>query len=652
MPAMKMGIAHPFSYVHHKLYYKITDREHTHDSSFDLHIHNYAPAAVPGSTPAVKEQLIQKPQGKKINSLCRESLKNGNSNTNACASLLQACTSIEELKQIHAQMSKTELKQNIFLLTKLVSMYAMCGTMDDAGLVFDKISERDVFIWNVMIRGYAMNGPFEESLALYYQMQQASMQPNNFTFTFVLKACCGLSALREGKEIHDSVVRTGHESDVFVANTLVAMYAKCGCMEIASQVFDKMHKRDVVSWNTMIAGHVQNESAKEALSVFNQMQRAHVKPNSVTMVSMLQACIRLAALQHGKWIHGYIIRGGIVSNVILGNCLIDMYAKCGSIDIARKVFDEMPERNVVSWSAMISGYGMHGHAKDALAVFLQMQQRGIKPNDVTFVSVLSACSHSGLVDEGRQYLECMVRDYCITPRLEHYACMVDLLGRAGHLDEAQEFIENMPLEPGPSVWGALLGSCRIHCNIELGEHVAERLFYLEPERAGRYVLLSNVYAAAGKWDDVSKVRKMMQDRRVKKTPGCSLIEVNNTVHAFLVGDRSHPQSEEIYATLETLAGQIKMAGYVPDTNFVLHDVEEEMKEHKLSSHSEKLAIAFGLINTSPGTSIRITKNLRVCGDCHSATKFISKVVRREIIVRDANRFHHFNDGWCSCGDYW
>nr|ADE77588.1 unknown [Picea sitchensis] len=312
----------------------------------------------------------------------------------------------------------------------------------------------------------------------------------------------------------------------------------------------------------------------------------------------------------------------------------------------------MSNKNVVSWNAMIVGYGMHGHGEDALVLFTQMQQRGVKPNEITFISVLSACSHAGLVDEGWKCYNCMTLDYAITPTVEHYACMVDLLGRAGHLNEAWDFIEKMPIEPGASVWGAFLGSCRIHCNIELGERVAELLLNLDPDNAGYYVLLSNIYAAAGRWDDVAKVRKMMKEKDVKKSPGCSLIEVNNKLHSFVVGDISHPQTEAIYAMLETLARQMEAVGYVPCTDFVLHDVEEEIKENMLFAHSEKLAIAFGLISTRSGTSIRITKNLRVCGDCHSATKFISKIVKREIIMRDLNRFHHFKDGLCSCGDYW
>jgi pentatricopeptide repeat protein len=329
-----------------------------------------------------------------------------------------------------------------------------------------------------------------------------------------------------------------------------------------------------------------------------------------------------------------------------------MYAKCGRIGVARQVFDKMSSRDVGSWNAMILGYGIHGQGEDAVALFSQMQQTGTKPDHITFTAVLTACSHAGLVDQGWQYFECMKSDYGLVPKLEHYACLVDLLGRAGHLDEAHDIIKKMPLEPQSNVWGALLGACRIHGNIELGEQAAKHLFKLEPNNAGYYVLLSNIYAEAGRWEEVAKLRTMMKEREVKKQPGCSFIEVNREVQSFLVRDKTHPQSEKIYATLENVYGQMKKAGYVPNTNLVLHDVEEEMKEDILCSHSEKLAISFGIINTSPGTPIRIMKNLRVCRDCHNATKFICKIVGREIIVRDANRFHHFTNGLCSCGDHW
>eukprot|EP01018_Ginkgo_biloba_P031910 Gb_25359 [translate_table: standard] len=632
------------------------------------------------------------------------------------SSVLPACANLAALehgKEIHEEIIKSGFDSDVYVGSALVDMYVKCGSMEYACHVFDrmpkrnvvswntmisgyaqnghaeealklfqKTPERDVVSWNAMIAGYAQNGNHEEALTQFYEMQRKGIQPNQFTFASVLQACANLS-LEHGKGIHEEIRRSGFESDIFVGSALVDMYGKFGCVESARHVFDKMPYRDVVSWNAMIAGYAhngyvdealnlfekmperdlvswnvmiagyaQNGHFDEALELFRQMQLRSGKPNLDTFPSILPACANLAALEHGKEVHEDIIRNGFQCNVFVGSALIDMYAKCGNIKDGWKVFNKMPRRSVVSWNAMIAGYAMHGCCKEALQLFEEMQHAGTNPDHVTFVGVLSACCHAGLVDDGLQYFNCMSHSYHVTPVMEHYCCIVDLLGRAGRLDEAQDFINKMPIKPNANIWGSLLGACRIHTNIELGEHVAERLFELNPYTAAPYVLLSNIYAASSRWDDIEKVRKMMKDRKVKKTPGCSWVEVNKKVYAFLVGDRSHPETDKIYAKLESLSGQMKEAGYVPDTGFALNDVEEEHKVHILSHHSEKLAIAFGLINTSPGTPIRIIKNLRVCGDCHSAIKFISKIVAREIVVRDANRFHHFRDGWCSCGDYW
>eukprot|EP01018_Ginkgo_biloba_P009804 Gb_15644 [translate_table: standard] len=631
--------------------------------------------------------------------------------------LLQGCVNkkaLPEGKLVHAHMVQTGFKLNRFLGTKLVVLYARCRGLAEARRVLDEMPNPDVVSWTAMITAYSRHGRDEEALTLFYQMQQAGIQPDQFTFASVLPACANLASLKHGKDIHEGIIRSGIEPDVFVGSALVDMYIKCGSVENARDIFDKMTERnvvtwtamiagyaqnghldealalfqkmpernivswnamiagyaqngyveealhlfekmperDVVSWSGMIAGYVQNGHFIEALELFRQMQLGGVKPNSVSFVSLLPACANLAALEHGKEVHEDIIRHGFHSDIVVGNALVDMYAKCGSIDVARKMFDKMPEQDAVSWNAIIVGYAMHGHGEEALHLFEQMQHSGTKPNHVTFIGVLFACCHAGLVDYGWQHFDRMSQDYSITPTVEHYCCMVDLLGRAGKLDEAYNFINKMPIKPNAVVWASLLGACRTHTHIKLAECVAGRLFELDPENASHYVLLSNIYAAAGRWDDVENVRKMMKDRGVKKKPGCSWIEVNNKVYAFAVGDKPYPQMQKIYVELERLSGQMKEAGYVPSTNSVLHDVEEEQKEYILYHHSEKLAIAFGLINTSHGTPIRIIKNLRVCGDCHSAIKFISKIVAREIFVRDANRFHHFKDGWCSCGDYW
>eukprot|EP01018_Ginkgo_biloba_P032972 Gb_02573 [translate_table: standard] len=633
------------------------------------------------------------------------------------ASVLPACANLAALDQgvaIHEEVNRSGFQSDVFVEGALVDMYAKCGSIKKARDIFDKMPQRDTVSWNTMIAGYiqngqvneavklfqemptpnvvswtamiaghAQNGQCREALKLLRQMQLEGVKPDSKTFASVLPACANLAALEQGMEIHKEIIRSGFQYDVCVDSALVDMYAKCRNLEKARDVFDRMHQRnviswtamilgytqngrvdealklfqemperDVVSWTTMIAGYVQNGQGVEALKLFRQMQLASVKPHPNAFATVLSACANLAALEQGMEIHEDIIRSGFKSDIVVENALVDMYAKCGSIKMARHLFNKMDQRDAISWTTMIAGYAIHGCGKEALKLFEQMQHSGMNPNHITLVCVLSACCHAGLVDEGHQYFDCMSQYYHITPAMEHYACMVDLFGRAGRLDEAQNFINKMPMKPDATVWRCLLGACRVHNNIELGERVAERLFEINPKNAAPYVLLSNIYAAAGRWNDTENVRRMMKDRRVKKTPGCSWIEVKKQVHVFLVGDRSHPQTGKIYAMLERLSRQMKAAGYVPNTRFVLNDVEEEQKEQVLRLHSEKLAIAFGLINTPHGTTIRVIKNLRVCSDCHSAIKFISRIVAREIVVRDANRYHHFKDGCCSCGDYW
>jgi pentatricopeptide repeat protein len=602
------------------------------------------------------------------------------------ASILPACAASGGLRhgrEVHEDVIRSGFQSDTFVGNALVDMYAKCRSVEDAHKVFEKMTELDVVSWSAMIAGYAQNEYGNKALKVFRQMQSMAMEPNAVTYVGVLPACADSESLGCGREVHEDIVRRGFESVVVVCNALIDMYVKCrsmdkawkvfdkmperdvvswtslisgyaqnGCLDMAVKLFAKMPERNVVSWTAMIAGCAQNGCFDEALRIWHQMRVRGMQPNSDTFASILPACAGLGTLHKGREIHEDIIRSGFQYNVFVGNTLVDMYAKCGCIEDAQKVFENMPIRDVVSWNEMIVGCAMHGFCKEILQLFERMQYSGTKPNHVTFVGILSACCHAGMVDDGCQYFDCMNRDWNLIPAEEHYCCLVDLLGRAGRLNEAQDLINKMPMKPGAAVWRSLLGACRIHNNIELGEHASRHLFELDPKNAAHYVLLSNIFAAAGRWDEVEKVRKMMKDRRVEKMPGRSWIEVNNKVYDFFVGDKSHPQMRAIYAMLEKLSGQMKQVGYVPERNFVLHDVEDEQKEHILCHHSEKLAIVFGLINTPPGTPIRVVKNLRICGDCHSATKFISRIVVREIVVRDAIRFHHFKEGQCSCGDYW
>lgn len=499
----------------------------------------------------------------------------------------------------------------------------------------------------------------------------------------LLKACSEIPSLSLGRSIHSHIYKFGLFSHVGVLNLLVHMYfscgsndsaelafrgisevdnaswnivvggyLKCGRLEVARRMFDEMIDRDTVSWSVMINGYVQNSCFKDALEMFRKMLVEEVEPNESVLVNVISACAHLGALEHGKWIEEYVRKKSVKLTVRIGTALVDMYSKCGFVDKALEVFNKMNEKNVMAWSAMIGGLAINGHGKDALHLFSRMELDGIRPNDVTFIGVLNACSHCRLVDEGVSYFDSMIGVYGLKPNIHHYCCMVDLYGRAGLLEKAKEVLESMPMKPNAAVWGALLNACRIHGNAHLGEQVGKQLLELEPNHTGRYILLSNIYASEGRWEDVAKLRRMMIERGISKTPGCSFIDLRGTVHEFIAGDNFHPQSKEIYVKLDEMNNDLKLAGYKPNTGKVLLGMDEEEKETAIFYHSEKLAIAFGFINSEPNATIRITKNLRVCEDCHTATKLISKIYKRDIVVRDRSRFHHFKDGSCSCMDFW
>ncbi|KAM7532277.1 hypothetical protein LguiB_035687 [Lonicera macranthoides] len=573
---------------------------------------------------------------------------------NYYSSILNSCIAgraIEPGRQLHAQLCLNGLGSDTKLATKLVNLYCTCDRLSSAHLLFDRIPRGNLFLWNVLIRGYAWNGPYQVAISLFYQLLDFGLVPDNFTFPFVLKACSALSAIEVGRDVHEHVIRTGWEVDVFVGAALIDMYAKCGCVGSSRQVFDKILVRDVVIWNSMLAAYSQNGHPEECLELCGEMASMGLRPTVATLVTAISASADVAALPSGRELHGFSWRQGFESQDKVKTALVDMYAKSGSVKVARNLFERLMEKRVVSWNAMITGYAMHGHATEALDLFKHMI-RVAQPDHITFVGVLSACNHGGLLDEGRKKFESMKKDYRIEPTVQHYTCMVDLLGHCGQLDEAYNLIIGMRVMPDSGVWGALLNSCKIHGNVELGEISLEKLIELEPEDAGNYVILSNMYAQAGKWEGVAKLRKLITDKGLKKSIACSWIEVKNKVHAFLSGDTSHPISDDIYAELERLGGLMAEAGYVPDTKPVFHDVDDDEKKRMVCSHSERLAIAFGLISTPPGTKLLVTKNLKVCGDCHVAIKFISKITQREMTIRDVNRYHHFKDGTCSCGDYW
>ena len=569
-------------------------------------------------------------------------------------SLLNDCAStgaLEWVKDVHKHILEGGYESDVRMGNALVHMYAKSGSIEDARMVFDRMKERDVITWTVMIGAYAGSGRGVEAYDLYLKMKEEGFQPDAVTYMSLLNDCASTGALEWVKDVHRHILEEDYESDVRVGSALIHMYAKCGSIEDAAVVFDSMKERNIITWNVMIGAYAGSGRGVEAYDLYLKMKEEDFQPNALTYVSLLNDCGSAGALEWVKDVHRHILEGGHESDVRVGNALVHMYAKSGSIEDAQLVFERMEECNVMTWNMMICGLGQHGRGQDALELFRKMKADGLVPDAYSFAALLSACSHSGLVDEGRQIF-CAMKDYGVEPTVVHYTCMVDLLGRAGLLEDTKRFISSMPVEANAGTWGALLGACRTYGNVELGELAAKEVMKLEPAAASPYVLLSNIYAAAGQWDQVSFIRHMMQERGIRKEPGVSWIEISNKVHRFVVGDRSHPEAEKIYDVLNNLSKKLKAEGYIPDTGLVLRNIEEEQKVHALCAHSEKLAIAYGLMHTPRGMPIRVFKNLRVCSDCHTATGFISKVTGREIVTRDANRFHHFKDGVCSCGDYW
>jgi pentatricopeptide repeat protein len=469
-----------------------------------------------------------------------------------------------------------------------------------------------------------------------------------FLCNVMLAAYVSRGEVAGAREVFDGMP----DRDLVSWNTMIHGYAASGDVGAAREIFDGTAGRDAFSWSSMISAYAKGRRSKDALELWREMRLARVAPDCITMVSVLSACGDVGALAIGAEVHQFVDNNNVEVDVKLGTALVDMYAKCGDIESSLRVFRAMPAKDVLAWSSMVIGLANHGLGHDALGLFSEMTSEGLQPNEITFIGVLIACTHVGLVSEGKKYFSSMSAVHGVAPRIEHYGCMVDLLGRAGHVEEAMELIRSMPFEPDAVIWRALLGACRIHKNVEIAEEAMARLRVLDPLADGHYVLLSNIYAQANSWEGVAEMRKTIRRDNIQRVPGRSSIEWENTVHEFVSGDRSHPRFGEIYKMLEEMMDRLRQAGYRPMTSLVLQDIDEQSKTQALAEHSEKLAIAFGLLTTPARSTLRITKNLRACEDCHSAIKLISLVYDRKLVVRDRNRFHHFSEGKCSCKDYW
>ncbi|KAL6208909.1 hypothetical protein ACLB2K_019852 [Fragaria x ananassa] len=487
---------------------------------------------------------------------------------------IKTCKTLKDLQQVHAHFIKTRQIHDPLAAAEVLRFYALSShrNVDYARAVFSQIQTPNCFSWNTIIRALAESSDPEhsiEALILFHRMVcDGLVASNNLTFPSVLKACSKIGNARVGKSVHGMVVKLGLESDEFVVSSLVRMYVMNGVMEdahllfsrsigdcgglsekkkkgnvvlwnlivdgharlgefsAARELFDKMPQRSVVSWNAMISAYVQNGFFREAVEMFRDMQIGDVLPNYVTLVSVLPVIAPLGVLDLGEWVHLYAGKHRIGIDDVLGSALVDMHYKCGSIEKALLVFEQLPKKNVITWNAIISGLCMHARGKDALDCFSKMERAGVVPSDVTYIGLLSACSHGGMVEQGRSLFNHMINLVGLEPRIEHYGCMVDLLGRAGLLEEAEELIQNMPIQPDDVIWKALLGACKVHRNIGMGKRIVEILMDLAPRDSGSYVALSNMYAPLGNWEAVSNVRMLMKDMDIRKDPGGSWIELD------------------------------------------------------------------------------------------------------------------------------
>ncbi|KAL9296083.1 hypothetical protein ACSQ67_021979 [Phaseolus vulgaris] len=569
-------------------------------------------------------------------------------------SLLQKCTSLISMKQLQAHLITTGKFQFHPSRAKLLELCSIspAGDLSFAGQIFRRIQTPSTNDWNAVLRGLAQSPEPMQALSWYRAMSRSPQKVDALTCSFALKGCARALAFSEATQIHSQLLRFGFEADILLLTTLLDVYAKTGDLDAAHKVFDNMQKRDIASWNAMISGLAQGSQPNEAIALFNRMKEEGWRPNEVTVLGALSACSQLGALKHGQIIHAYVVDEKLDTNVIVCNAVIDMYAKCGFVDKAYSVFVSMTcKKSLVTWNTMIMALAMNGDGNQALELLDKMVVDGVVPDAVSYLGALCACNHAGLVEEGVKLFDTM-KGCGVKLNVKHYGSVVDLLGRAGRIKEAFDIINSMPMLPDVVLWQSLLGASKIHGNVEVAEMASRKLVEMGSNNCGDFVLLSNVYAAQQRWCDVGRVREAMKIRDVRKVPGFSYTEIDCKIHKFVNGDQSHPCSKEIYAKLDEMNFRIKAYRYSAETDLVLHDIGEEDKENALNYHSEKLAVAYGLISTGDGTPIQVIKNLRICVDCHAVIKIVSIVYNREIIVRDRARFHRFKEGVCSCRDYW
>lgn len=568
--------------------------------------------------------------------------------------LVSACVGVgssRDAKMLFHHMLETSFEFDQYMRNRVLLMFVKCGMILDARHLFDELSDKNPISFNIMISGFVDAGDYEEAFKLFLLLWEELSDASSRTFASALRAVAGLGRAFSGRQLHACIIKMGLPADMFISCALIDMYSKCGSIAEAQWVFDEMPEKTVVGWNTIIAGYALHGYSEEALDLYYEMRRSGVKMDHFTYSIIIRICARLASLEHAKQAHAGLVRNGFGLDVVANTALVDLYSKWGRMEDARNLFDKMPHRNLISWNALIGGYANHGQGKEAVAMFEQMLKAGMAPNHVTYLAVLSACGYSGLSAKGWEIFELMTLKHRIKPRAMHYACMIELLGRDGLLDDAFSLIRAAPFAPTANMWAALLTACRIHKNLELGKLAAEKLYGMEPEKLSNYVVLLNIYYRSGRSDEAARVLETLKRKGLRLHPASSWIEIKKQPYRFLFADESHPQRDEIYARLDELMVRIAEMGYSPEEKSLLPDVgehEERLPRH----HSERLAVVYGLLSTPEGTSLQVVQGHRICGDCHAVIKLISRITGRHIVVRDASRFHHFKQGSCSCGDYW
>lgn len=565
--------------------------------------------------------------------------------------LLNSCTSPEDFERgryIHGKIDQWGMLSNNLVANALISMYGRCGKLADAREVFYRIRRRDLGSWNAMIAAYVQHGANGSAFDLFIKYKSEGGKGDKYTFINVLRAIANLEDLDAGRKIHGLVEKAGLEKDIRILTTLIKMYSKCGSLRDAYSVFKNVQEKDVVCWNAMLAAYNHSDHGQDALKLFQQMRLEGVNPDSATYTSVLNACARLGAIEHGKKFHTQLKEAAMETDTRVSNALIEMYSRCGCLSSANEVFEKMSRRNTNSWNALIAGYCQNGQGNVALEYYEHMLRASISPNKATFTSILSSYAQLGEEEQAFDFLESIKEEWNMEPSEQHYACMVAALGRASLLKEAEEFIEEISSESDALMWESLLVACRIHHNVGLAETAVEHLLDVKAQSSPAVCeQLMNIYAAAGRWEDVSVIKATMREAGLLAPKSCT-IEVNSEFHTFMTNHFS-PQIG-VEDKIEELVWKMMDKGFLLDPHYAPNDSRE--KERLFSHCPELLAVAYGLEHTPPGVLVRCVTDSPVTDPSHRMLKFISKAYNRGIFVRDPNCLHNFKDGICSCGDYW